>query len=42
MEKDKPPDDYFKCVKVSLKHNIKHPDINIPKIQDKLFTKFMN
>ena len=34
MEKDKPPDDYFKCVKVPLKHIVKHPDINIPKIQE--------
>jgi hypothetical protein len=33
-EKEKPPDDYFKCVKVPLKHVIKHPDINIPKIQE--------
>ena len=32
-EKEKPPDNYFKCVKVPLKHVIKHPDINIPKIQ---------
>jgi transposase len=31
----KPPDkhlDYFKCIKVSLKHIVKHPEINIPKI----------
>lgn len=33
-EKEKQPDDYFKCVKVPLKHIIKHPDINIPKIQE--------
>jgi len=33
-EKEKPPDDYFKCVKVPLKHVLKHSDINIPKIQD--------
>jgi hypothetical protein len=33
-EKEKPPDEFFKCVKVPLKHVIKHPDINIPKIQD--------
>ena len=32
-EKEEPPDGYFKCVKVSLKHVIKHPDVNIPKIQ---------
>ena len=30
--KDKPPDDYFKCVKVSLKHILKHYDVNQPKI----------
>ena len=31
----KPPDkhlDYFKCVKIPLKHIVKHPEINIPKI----------
>ena len=31
----KPPDkhlDYFKCIKVPLKHIVKHPEINIPKI----------
>jgi len=41
--KDKPPDDYFKCVKVPLKHIIKHPDINIPKINDTVIKahKFM-
>ena len=33
-EKEKLPDEFFKCVKVPLKHIIKHPDINIPKIQD--------
>ena len=33
-EKEKPPDDYFKCVKVPLKHVIKYPNINIPKIQE--------
>ena len=33
-EKEKPPDDYFKCVKVPLKHVIKNPDINIAKIQE--------
>ena len=36
-EKEKPPDEFFKCVKVPLKHVIKHPDINIPKIRLKLF-----
>jgi hypothetical protein len=31
--KEKPPDKgYFKCVKVPLKHVIKHPDINLQKI----------
>ena len=33
-EKEKPPDEFFKCVKVPLKHIIKHPIINIPKIQE--------
>ena len=35
LEDKKPPDkqlDYFKCVKISLKHIVKHPEINIPKI----------
>jgi len=32
-KKTKPPD-YFKCVKVPLKHVIKNPDINLPKITD--------
>ena len=31
---EKLPDDYFKCIKVPLKHVIKHPDINTPKIQE--------
>ena len=34
-KKTKPPDkhtDYFKCVKIPLKHVLKHPDINLPKI----------
>ena len=26
--KEEPPDDYFKCVKVSLKHVLKHFEIN--------------
>ena len=30
--KEHPPDDYFKCVKVSLKHIIKNYEINQPKI----------
>ena len=33
--KKKPPDknvDYFKCVKIPLKHVLKNPDINLPKI----------
>ena len=32
-----PPDkyqDYYKCVKVPLKHVVKHYDINQPKIND--------
>ena len=33
-EKEKPPDDFYKCVKVPLKHVLKHPEINIPKIQE--------
>ena len=36
-KKTKPPDkatDYFKCVKVPLKHVLKNPDINSPKITD--------
>ena len=33
-KKENPPDEFFKCVKVPLKHIIKHPNINIPKIQD--------
>jgi hypothetical protein len=34
-KKTKPPDkpiDYFKCVKIPLKHVVKNPDINLPKI----------
>ena len=30
--KNIPPDDFYKCVKVSLKHILKHYDINQPKI----------
>ena len=30
--KEKPPDEFFKCVKVSLKHILKHYNINQPKI----------
>jgi hypothetical protein len=36
-KKHKPPDkstDYFKCVKIPLKHVLKNPDINLPKITD--------
>ena len=35
--KNKPPDkssDYFKCIKVPIKHILKHQDINLPKISD--------
>jgi len=35
MEVKKPPDkppDYFKCVKIPLKHVLKNPEINLPKI----------
>jgi hypothetical protein len=30
--KEKPPDDFFKGIKISLKSVLKHPDINLPKI----------
>ena len=30
--KEKPPDEFFKCVKISLKHALKHYEINQPKI----------
>jgi transposase len=36
-KKTKPPDkstDYFKCVKIPLKHVLKNPDINLSKITD--------
>lgn len=36
-KKNKPPDksfDFFKCVKIPLKHVLKNPDINLPKITD--------
>ena len=33
-EKEKQPDDFYKCVKVPLKHVLKHSEINIPKIQE--------
>ena len=36
-KKNKPPDklnDYYKCVKVPLKHILKNPDINLSKITD--------
>lgn len=29
--KEKPPDDFFKGIKTSLKSVLKHPDINLPK-----------
>ena len=29
---EKPPDDFFKGIKISLKSVLKHPDINTPKI----------
>ena len=31
---EKPPDDFFKGIKTSLKSVLKHPDINTPKIQN--------
>ena len=36
-KKNKPPDkptDYFKCIKIPLKHILKNPDVNLPKITD--------
>jgi hypothetical protein len=36
-KKTKPPDkptDYFKCVKIPIKHILKNPDVNLPKITD--------
>lgn len=36
-KKTKPPDkstDYFKCIKIPIKHVLKNPDINLPKITD--------
>jgi transposase len=47
--KEKPPDDslalitpkaddFYKCIKVSLKHILKHPDINLSKINDTVIT----
>jgi len=30
--KEKPPDDFFKGIKISLKSVLKHPNINLPKI----------
>ena len=30
--KEKPPDDFFKGIKISLQSVLKHPDINLPKI----------
>ena len=32
--KEKPPDGFFKCVKVPIKHILKHPEINLPKITE--------
>ena len=29
---EKPPDDFFKGIKISLQSVLKHPDINLPKI----------
>jgi hypothetical protein len=36
-KKNKPPDkptDYFKCIKIPLKHILKNPNVNLPKITD--------
>ena len=32
--KEEPPDEFFKCVKVSLKHVLKHYEINQTKINE--------
>ena len=32
--KEKPPDDYFKCIKIPIKNVLKNYDINLPKITD--------
>ena len=34
LMKEKPPDDYFRCVKVPIKHILKHIDINSSIISD--------
>jgi len=34
--KEKPPDDFFKGIKISLKSVLKHPDINYRKLQMRL------
>jgi hypothetical protein len=39
-KRTEPPDkytDYFKCIKVPIKHILKNPDINLPKINDAVF-----
>ena len=50
-KKTKPPDkptDYFKCVKIPLKHVLKNSDINLPKITNavikcnKIVIKYLN
>lgn len=33
-EKDEPRDEFYKCIKVPIKHVIKNPDINLPKLID--------
>ena len=35
---EKPPDDFFKGIKTSLKSVLKHPDINTPKITNAVIT----
>jgi hypothetical protein len=32
--KEKPSNDYFKCIKIPIKNVLKHYDINLPKITD--------
>jgi len=39
--KEKPPDDYFKCIKIPIKNVLKHYDINLPKITDAVLMLFV-
>ena len=40
--KETPPDKYFKCVKVSLKHVLKHYEIIQPKINQTALKSIQN